>query len=169
MNCIDGTHSMTIQITNLLKGIDNQNYAKPLEVFNGSTLGQHFRHILDFYRCLVNGAQTGMIDYASRTRDPQIEQNASYARQAFLEIAKAVEQLDASTPIPVKADFSDKDDLKRPIVDSSLGRELMFAYDHAVHHLALIKIGLQLGLPQLQIDENLGVAPSTIKFRAGNR
>ena len=48
---------------------------------------------------------------------------------------------------------------------SSVGRELGFAAHHAIHHLAMIKIGLRCHFPHIQIDRDLGVSPSTIKAR----
>ena len=39
----------------------------------------------------------------------------------------------------------------------------MFAYDHALHHLAIIKMGLLSAFPQIKVDENMGVSPATLK------
>jgi uncharacterized damage-inducible protein DinB len=158
---------MISQITELLNAMDGNDYAKPLEIFNGSTLGQHFRHILEFYHCLLSGAERGTIDYAQREREPRIEQDPLIAKQAFQQVLHALDRLEERQALSVKADFSSENASDRPLVRSSVGRELMFAYDHAVHHLAIIKIGLQTCAPQFQMDPNLGVAPSTVKYRAG--
>jgi len=42
---------------------------------------------------------------------------------------------------------------------------LLFFYDHAIHHLAIIKIGLLCHFPHVQAEKDLGVSPSTIKAR----
>lgn len=168
MNCKEGAIDMARQITLLLDSVDRGDYDKPLEIFNGATLGQHFRHILEFYQCLLQGIDQEIVDYAKRQRDPRIEKDPISARHAFQDVLLAVNQLEEHKILAVKADFSSETTIERPIVQSSVGRELMFAYDHAVHHLAIIKIGLQVCAPQLQIDPNLGVAPSTVKYRAGN-
>lgn len=167
MNCKEGTVHIAKQITQLLDMMDGNDYAKPLEIFNGSTLGQHFRHILEFYHCLLSGAERGTIDYAQRERDPRIEQDPLIAKQAFERVLHALDRLEENRSLSVKADFSAENASDRPLVRSSVGRELMFAYDHAVHHLAIIKIGLHTCAPQVLIDPNLGVAPSTVKYRAG--
>lgn len=169
MNCKEGAQHIAGQIVSLVSEIERQDYARPLEVFNGSTLGQHFRHILEFYRCLIQGAGSGLIDYANRQRDPDIENDPHFARRACQELVTAIAHLEEDQRIAVKADFSANGENERPIVQSSIGRELMFAYDHAVHHLAIIKIGLQTGFPKLRLDPNLGVAPSTVKFRQEQR
>ncbi len=167
MDCIKGTDKITSDIIQLLGKLDNTSYKQPLEIFNGSSLGQHFRHILDFYNCLVRDEAKGLIDYASRERDPKVEVDTAVASAAFLNISAKVHQMDIEQTIQVKADFSEIID-KKPVVQSSLGRELMFAYDHALHHLAMIKIGLQTNFPHICIDEKLGVAPSTLKFQKGS-
>jgi hypothetical protein len=48
-----------------------------------------------------------------------------------------------------------------------MGREMVFVYDHAIHHLAIIRIGLQVHFPEVDVDVHLGVSPSTIKAKLG--
>ncbi|RMG87405.1 MAG: DinB family protein [Bacteroidetes bacterium] len=164
MNCKQGTSEIIRQITDLLETIDDKAYHTQLPAFKGSTIGQHFRHIADFYTCFINGLHAGVIDYAARERDPQIETHTEYAIAVFQKIADKVAACDESRPVEVKADFSDELTESRPLVRSSVGRELMYAYDHAVHHLAIIKIGLRVAFPDIPLDEKTGVAPSTLKY-----
>jgi hypothetical protein len=53
----------------------------------------------------------------------------------------------------------------RPMATSSIGRELLYAYDHAVHHLAIIKLGIKAEIPDVEIDSNIGVAASTLRHQ----
>ena len=49
---------------------------------------------------------------------------------------------------------------------SSFERELLYCLDHAIHHQALIKIGLkELHLSHL-VSPDFGVAYSTLRYRA---
>jgi hypothetical protein len=50
-------------------------------------------------------------------------------------------------------------------IASSLARELVYLIEHTIHHLAIIKIGLNQGYPHLVLPVNLGVAPSTLLYR----
>lgn len=168
MNCKEGNRNIIAQINTLLDQMDNETYAKPLELFKGSSIGQHFRHIMDFYRCLLKGVALGTVDYANRDRNLLAESDVEYAKNAFDEIAASIDQLAENLAIQVRGDFSSQMSTERPMLFSSVGRELMFAYDHAVHHLAMIKIGIEATAPQMQLEENLGVAPSTIKYWATN-
>lgn len=165
MNCKVGNEYILRQIDDLLLLMDRNTFCRPLELFNGATIGQHIRHILNFYQALLRGADKGLIDYADRERDSQIEQDPALARQVFLYISRDIQGLDEERGLPVLADFIPDKSAGRPIVQSTLGRELMFAFDHAVHHLAMVRIGLQVCHPDLQVQDELGVAPSTLKFQ----
>lgn len=163
MNCKEGALEISQQVLHLLDQVQPDQYAFPLDVLNDASLGQHFRHILEFYHCVLAGVASNLVDYASRKRDQMLEQDLGYAIGAYQQLEEDLSGLDENTMISVKADFSAS---FRPIVQSTIGRELMFAYDHAVHHLAIIKIGLQHSLPGLVFDQNLGVAPSTLKHNS---
>lgn len=169
MDCKKGTKNIAQQINSLLIQLDQTTFAQPLDIFNGSSLGQHFRHIIDFYDCLVSGSNSGRVDYAARKRQTGIETDPRLALNEFNAILNQVEQLNELNKVEVKADFPTNGQDVRPIVQSSVGRELMFASDHAIHHLALIKIGLQTAFPHLVIDKNIGVAPSTIKYQVESK
>ncbi len=163
MNCKQGTELIIEQMIDLLNKIDETSYAKPLKLFNGSTIGQHFRHILDFYSCLLKGVKEGRIDYAKRERDVLIETKPEYAKDIFNTILLQSSQLVENVLIEIVADFSSELNEARPVVPSSVARELMYAYDHAVHHLAMIKMGLKETCPTIEVNKEIGVAPSTVK------
>lgn len=167
MNCKKGTQNMAAQIEQLLNTIDDKTYARALDIFNGTSIGQHIRHILNFYTCINHGMESGLIDYSRRDRNSKIEQDKAYAQALLAKEVNRACKYEPSSLIQVKADFSAHCDDNRPLVDSSLGRELLFAYDHAVHHLAIIKIGIQATFPEVQLEKNFGVAPATVKHRAG--
>jgi hypothetical protein len=79
-----------------------------------------------------------------------------------------IERQKVDLGLKVVADFSTNKDSFRPQVDSSVGRELMYAFDHAIHHIAIIKIGIKAAFPQIQIPQEIGVAPSTIRYHSHN-
>ena len=155
---------ITRQIGSLLKQLEAPEYSKPLPEFDGNSIGQHFRHILEFFQCLEKGIgiDQGFIDYASRNRNLLYENSPELTAAAFQEFAKALGSWNNENVVTVIAEFNG---LERPQYRSTLGRELLFVYDHAVHHLAIIKIGLHCHFPNIKIEADLGVSPSTIKFR----
>ncbi|TAK34481.1 MAG: DinB family protein [Saprospiraceae bacterium] len=164
MNCKQGTDIILRQIAGLLEKLDEDTYSRPLELFNGSSIGQHFRHILDFYDCLLKGLAAGRIDYTKRQRDLRMEQEPGYAAAILENLARQTESVEEATPVEILADFSSDFNEERPPVQSSAARELMYAYDHAVHHLAIIKMGLKVVASKVEAGPETGVAPSTLRY-----
>ena len=160
MTCKQGAIQLIDEIIETLDIIPTNAYASSLEVFEGSTLGKHFRHIHDFFNCLVTQCDHNHVDYAKRKRDQTIESQKDIAIKHFSNLKSSIHVLDESRVLKVFADFT-LDDGCRPEVQTTIGRELMYAYDHAVHHLAIVKIGLQSIDPTLPIKKDLGVAAST--------
>lgn len=166
MNCSESSRMIIAQIKGVLEQLTDADYSKPLDVFNGSTLGQHFRHILDFYNCVVKASKEGRLDYCYRDRDKGIEEFTNHALKGFQTLANELKSLEDDMPLEIVTDFHVDNEVERAKVKSSVGRELMYAYDHAVHHLAIIKIGIKTNCPYVVIDRNIGVAPSTIKYQS---
>ncbi len=163
MKVTEALTDLTEQILRLLDRIEPENYRRPLREFDGSTLGQHFRHILEFYQCLAVGAlQNDGVDYAARQRNLLFEEIPGAAAAAFDDFLFDLQNFDCQQVIAVRAEFGSCD---RPAYQSTVGRELMFVYDHAIHHLAMIKIGLRTNFPEIRTEKNLGVSPSTTKSK----
>ncbi|MFM7153963.1 MAG: DinB family protein [Bacteroidota bacterium] len=154
--------AITGQITGLLDQFTPYDYRKPLDEYDGSSIGQHFRHILEFFQCLQQGISDGQVDYAARKRNLLYEDNPALAAEAFSAFLEQIEAYSDTLPLSVCAEFGSE---VRPVYSSTVGRELLFIYDHAIHHLAIIKIGLNCQFPHISTDRHLGVSPSTIKSR----
>ncbi len=162
MDAIAALRQVISQIQPLLHQIPAAEYRQPRLEFEGSSLGQHFRHILEFFQCLAESRDSGMVDYAARRRNLLYEDSPALASEAFDIFENQLEDFDCQQLVQVRAEFGST---FRPAFQSTVGRELLFVYDHAIHHLALIKIGLICHLPELADDRNLGVSPSTLKHR----
>lgn len=136
---------------------DGDDYRRQI---NGSSVGQQFRHNLDFVSNLIKGIETGRIDHAARERDPFVEVNREYATGRFDKIISRLRALngrDLSKNVLVRSEIDESCWLP-----SSIAREVEFTHSHTVHHHALIAEKLvSLGVMP---PENLGVAPSTLKY-----
>ncbi len=169
MNAKQGTILLAAQMTGLLEGLDKTVMTQPLPLFNGSTIGQHVRHILECYVCLLEGARYAHVDYSSRQRNQTLSECPGAALAVLDYIASTVKRQDEHQWMQVDAEFPEapvRDE--RPVYFSSMGRELQHAFDHAVHHLAMIRIGLEVYFPHIRVAADLGVAPSTQKYRSAN-
>jgi len=109
------------------------------------------------------------VDYSSRKRNNTLSECPRTALAVLDYIADTVKNQDDHQWLNVACEFSDDciAGEERPVYISSMGRELQFAFDHAVHHLAMIRMGLETYFPEIPVDDDLGVAPSTLKYRKG--
>ena len=148
------------QMKVFLDQISRKQYSEKIEVLSGASIGQHVRHILDFYLCILNRGD-GIISYDRRRRDTQTENKPEYALEVCGMIREQIPVFDTGEPVTIISEFNGSVQQNA----SSIGRELIYALDHTVHHLALIRIGLRIVAPHIEISENLGVAPSTIQYR----
>lgn len=167
MNAKQGTIFLAAQLNGLLHRLDKASYTQPLPLFQGSTLGQHVRHILDCYQCLFEGVGKARVDYGNRRRNATLNVCPRAAQAVLDYIAHTVKTLDEHQWLQVASEFPEHTAFpaNRPNYMSSIGRELQYAFDHAIHHLAIIRMGLELYFPEIPFDSDLGVAPSTLKYR----
>lgn len=166
MSAKQGLTQLSTQLHQLLKRIDTPCYQAKLELLDGGTIGQHVRHILDFYNCLLHGLSSGVVDYADRKRDPQVEIDPAIAAKMLSKISTQLNLLEETTPLLMRGDFIPYTESERPLYPTCIGRELTFIHDHAVHHMALIKVGLNIQCPEANSDTHFGVAPSTLRYRS---
>jgi uncharacterized damage-inducible protein DinB len=153
-----------LEIKSMLKNIGDTNYSLPSVLLSGATIGQHVRHILEFYQCLLAAEQTGTVNYDKRKRNLQLETDTDFAQQQIEEIIHSLTKINLIQPIKLEGNYTHVKDANTSI-SSTFWRELVYCLEHSIHHQALIKIGLkELNLEQL-ISENFGVAPATIRYK----
>ncbi len=151
-------------LNHYLEIIEPTLYQEQLPILSGSTIGQHTRHIIEFYNCLIEQSEQTplIIDYAKRKRDYQIESQPDYALQFSRIIIAKVRELNVETKCLLNCAEHGVDDL---YVESTIARELIYNIEHTIHHLAIVKIALKIAMPTLTLPEHFGVAPSTIRHR----
>jgi len=153
-----------MQLKNLLQSISLEDYSRKTDILSGSTIGQHIRHIVEFYLLLVTGSFTGTISYDKRERDKRIETDPGFAIDTIDKVVKGIETFNESSPVIFEADYTTTGTSENRIT-SSVGRELAYCIEHSIHHQALIKAALIIqGLAGVT-DKNFGVAYSTIRYR----
>jgi uncharacterized damage-inducible protein DinB len=130
-----------LQLMSLLNSISESDYTKENDILTGATIGQHIRHILEFYLLLVSGSFTGTISYDKRERNPRIENNLAFARDTINLLIPAIRLINEEDSVMLEADYT-IDGSTTNTVNSSVGRELAYCIEHSIHHQALIKAGL---------------------------
>jgi len=148
-----------------LSVIDPVTYQAPLDILSGSTIGQHTRHILEFYNCLLEqftADGTPEINYAKRRRDFLIESAPDHALQQVNQICERLNELNPEKKCVLDCTEHGQENL---LVPSTIGRELIYNVEHTIHHLAIVKIALKATTPLIELPAHFGVAPSTIRYR----
>lgn len=147
------------QIRDALVLLNPMDYEKKLKVLQNNSLGQHFRHILEFYQCLLDGLDTGIVNYDARRRDLHLETNLSYAIHFVESMANRIQDIPDTTSIGLECTLGNCSG----ILPSTVSRELLYLTEHTVHHFAIIKIGMTEACPSISPSENFGVADSTVR------
>ncbi len=148
------------ELQDVLYQIDNEQYFKRSHNLN-SSIGQHMRHTIELFQALMSGYESGTVNYDKRKRDIVLETNKTAAIKALNDIA--LQLVHHNKDMVLEAAFGMQSE--RIIIETNFYRELAYNLEHAIHHMALIRIGLN-ELTDIKVSENFGVAASTIKYRA---
>ncbi|MCU0385423.1 MAG: DinB family protein [Flavihumibacter sp.] len=149
------------QMTDVMDQLTDAQYTQPCVNLSGATIGQHTRHIIEMYQCLLNGLEARLVNYESRQRDVRIESDKDFAAELLATIEKAVNQPNQSLHLCAGFDTNTRELVH---LDTNFYREIAYNLEHTIHHMALIKVGL-LEISGITIPEGFGVASSTIKYR----
>jgi hypothetical protein len=146
------------QFKQILLELPEDCYTKSCEVLSNSSIGQHTRHIIELYLCLIHGYDGADVSYDGRERNHRIENELSYAIEQLKSIQTQLER--PNKPLKVTYELGDLE----TCLDSNYYREVMYNLEHTIHHHALIKVGIE-HFTTLQLPESFGVAPSTMQHR----
>ena len=155
-------YKLVDQLKDSLSKIDDGDFALPLDVFEGATLGQHTRHVVEHFQCLIMSQQTRHINYDDRKRSFVLETNIAMCCDALDQIKEQVRSDDVE--VEVVQDFL-KESAASHVIRSSYFREVLYNVDHLVHHQAILKIGFIQLNPHIHISKHYGYADATIKHK----
>ncbi len=153
----------------LVENLTDEQYQYVASPYVSSNIGQHFRHLVDMFFSIVNGSESGEIDYDFRRRGASIESSRLVAisemkniKNWLLNIQKNTQIVEGlNQPISLKSEVT-LNQTSSVTFESSLLRELVFTSSHAVHHYAIINIIAKM--QGVKTDTSLGIAPSTASF-----
>jgi hypothetical protein len=142
----------------LICEIDDLNFRRRSQ--GSGSVGDQFRHSLDFINALVAGTRIGRLDYEKRERDLRVAADRSYALQRF---RIAVDELSGLPRTVIRANISVRSEVDRNAWHvSSVSREMEFVLSHTIHHHALIaEIMAGFGM---EAPAGFGVSPSTLAY-----
>lgn len=164
MQLFDASHHILRQLSDVVQSISDADFVRPSAALSGSTLGQHLRHTLEFFLCLEKGLPKGVVNYDNREHDKLIESDRYLALATIGRIAGFVSQHQEDLPLKLEVGY-DRHSPDFVEIDTNYFRELTYNIEHAVHHMAIMKIGLREVAPSVRVPGDFGVAVSTLRYQ----
>ena len=147
-----------LELSDLVSKLSDADYCFPCNDLSNATIGEHTRHIIEMFQCLENQYENGVVNYDNRKRDYLIQTNTAFANECIAAILNQIDKDNKSLQLQQIVDG------QILLIESNYHRELLYNLEHCIHHQALIKVAI-IQLASIDIDENFGVARSTIEYR----
>ncbi len=149
------------QISESLEALTVAEYSMPSKALFHSSVGQHVRHTIELYTCLLKGYESGRVCYDERERDTRIEKDKDLAIELLHQIENSLDKPDKSLVL-----YSRFDEQTEHMVEvaTNYTRELVYNLEHTVHHMALMRVGIQ-DVSGILVPEEFGLATATIKYQ----
>ncbi len=148
-------------LTSVISSLSDEQYTQKSMHLGEATIGAHTRHIIELVQCACAGYVSGRVDYLNRSRNLALETDRLLALSALKQFDDSLIIHDKQLELTVENCGGPGTNL--PVVTTYF-REIVYNTEHAIHHLALIKVALIE--MQIQIaDPHFGMAYSTIKYK----
>ena len=153
--------NLLLQLQEVLALLAPEVYTREGRHLSGATIGQHVRHIIELFTELHNGYGSGVVNYDGRKRDYRLETDIRFAGEMLCTLPGLFHQSDKDLQLVtgITADGPDP-----CLIKTTYYRELLFNMEHTVHHMALIRVGIQ-EMTTLVLPASFGVAEATIKHQ----
>jgi hypothetical protein len=155
---LSSIHQSLEELKDLLTQMSDADYVLPCHELSEANIGEHTRHIIEMFQCLLSQYDGGIVNYDHRQRNKQIQTETQFAITQIEAIQNAIAKDNKNLSLQQHIDG------KEILIESNYFRELLYNLEHCIHHQALIKVAI-LMQGKLQLNENFGVARSTIEYR----
>lgn len=156
--------SLLDQVKQVVVQMTDEQFSRSIPTLSDSSIGQHVRHSLEFFLCLQDAQMSGEINYDNRRHDKYLESDVKLAEEVIESLQASLAGNVPDFNMVMKANYQiEKEELLA--IPTTYFRELAYNIEHAIHHMALIKIGLKSTFPTIHISEHFGVASSTVRYQ----
>jgi uncharacterized damage-inducible protein DinB len=164
MNLNKACTNILAQLSDFVEQLSEFDFSKPSPTLSYATIGQHLRHTLEFFICFERGYGSGIINYDKRSHDVLIETDKFIALSTITRIGSFIESLGEEKGLMLEVGY-DSDTDEFITIKTTAHRELAYNIEHAVHHMAIIKIGIREVAPYVKLSPDFGIAASTIRYK----
>jgi len=142
----------------ILEQLSSDEFMQPLPLLEGTSIGKHIRHTLEFHQCLFE--ESAVISYDNRSRNVALETNLEDAIECLDWLITHLKFIPADRALNMTVQYGEFVES----ITSSMKRELTFLIEHTVHHMAILRIALNACFPAVQFEQTFGYADSTVRF-----
>lgn len=164
MQLSHASNTILTQLADVVSAIEEKDFVKPSATLSNSTVGQHLRHTLEFFFCLEQGFEKGVVNYDKRAHDKLIESDKFIALAAIDRIKQFIANQKSNKTLTLEVGY-ERDSENCFAIDTNYLRELTYNIEHAVHHMAIMKIGIREVADYINIPADFGIAVSTIRYK----
>lgn len=164
---IDANIESIEQGEKLIHSLSSEQYQHKATPLLNSSIGEHFRHIMDIYFALKQGIAQGTADFNIRRRGALSERSREVALEELAQIKSWLRSLNgmANEPIKISAEVA-LSKTQAVELTSSIARELIFSCSHATHHYAVMSVIAKL--LNVTVRDDLGIAAATATYERNN-
>ncbi len=149
------------QLGDAMRQLTPQQYEQRCQHLFNASIGQHVRHTIELFIELDKGYATGAVNYDRRKRDLQLETDLSFALAALEEIFTLVDKPDKELLLHFDDGGSAEIEM---CLATNYQRELLYNLEHTVHHMALIRVGIN-EVAGTRLPDDFGIGLATSKYR----
>ena len=165
MNLKVAASDLLDQLEGVIDQISADDFKKPITILSDSSIGQHVRHTLEFFICLMDASSVGVINYDKRKHDKFIQEDKVLALSVIKSIREYIDKTDHNIQLTLEMEYGISDDeVETNMVPTNYERELAYNIEHAVHHMALMKVGILATFEYMELPPYFGVASSTVRY-----
>jgi hypothetical protein len=162
MQLKDACVSIIEQLEGVVDQMSDSDFQQPSMALSGITVGQHLRHTIEFFLCLEMGYGEGLINYDKRSHDKVIETDRTLSLAALDRIKDFIAKHTGDQPLQLEVGY-ERHSETTVTINTTYFRELIYNIEHAVHHMALMKIGIREVAPFVKLPADFGIAVSTLR------
>jgi len=159
MQC--GAMRIFAQLAELIEQLSANEYVMPVNIMSNATIGQHVRHIIELFIELEKGYASGTVNYEKRNRDYRIETDRQVALLMLQHIIANINK--PGKNILLEGSYNEANGAML-VIPTNYYREVAYNLEHAIHHMALIRIGVTC-ISEATVPDTFGVASATLKYR----
>lgn len=151
------------QLTGVVEQINESDYCKTSASLN-ATIGQHLRHTLEFFICLQQGYEQGTVNYDKRIHNKVMEVDKLVALHTINRLQEFIDTQKGNKSLKLELGYM-PDSEESVVINSNYLRELVYNIEHAVHHMAIMKIGIREVADYISLPSDFGIAISTLRYK----